>query len=326
MGNKGSRIKIEFFKTLLLFSALLLSTCTKKPEGSISVTTKTVTDITENSAKTGGSVTCSGYSIGNCGVCYGENHNPTLDDNFTKDLEGSGTFNSTLNNLKSCTKYYVRAYAKTSSGVEYGDEIAFVTNGVYNGHNYVDLGLPSGTLWASCNVGATTPEGYGDYFAWGETTSKMSYNWNTYKYCNGNENSLIKYCNDAYYGYNGFIDNLTVLQTADDAAMTNWGSGWQTPTLNDWRELCNNTTITWKSQNNVRGCMFTSNNGGVLFLPASGEYSNNYLSGDGYDCWYWSSNLYTEWTIAAGIFSNYANDVSYQYRYVGLPVRPVHHN
>ena len=99
----------------------------------------------------------------------------------------------------------------------------------YNGHEYVDLGLPSGTLWATCNVGADTPEGYGDYFAWGETTPKTTYNWNTYKYCNGGEglNTLTKYCSDSNFGYNGFTDNLTVLQLMDDdAATVNWGSGW----------------------------------------------------------------------------------------------------
>ena len=90
-----------------------------------------------------------------------------------------------------------------------------------NGHEYVDLGLPSGTLWATCNVGAETPESIGSYFAWGETSTKADYDWSTYKYCNGSENTLTKYCNDANYGYNGYSDELVVLQPEDDAATAN---------------------------------------------------------------------------------------------------------
>jgi len=110
----------------------------------------------------------------------------------------------------------------------------------YNGHEYVDLGLPSGTLWATCNVGATTPEGYGDYFAWGETTPKETYNWMTYKWGSGNESDgwlyreLTKYCSDSTYGLYGFHDNLTELLPEDDAATANWGNGWRTPTRAQW--------------------------------------------------------------------------------------------
>lgn len=97
-------------------------------------------------------------------------------------------------------------------------------SGTANGHEWVDLGLPSGTLWATCNVGANKPEDYGDYFAWGETTTKSTYNWDTYIYANGPINKLTKYCNNANYADNGFTDNLTTLQGRDDPA-TSWGSG-----------------------------------------------------------------------------------------------------
>ncbi len=84
-----------------------------------------------------------------------------------------------------------------------------------NGHAYVDLGLPSGTLWATCNIGATKPEEYGDYFAWGETSTKDTYDWTTYKYSKGDEDELTKYCDDSdygyNYGYNGFTDSLNTL-------------------------------------------------------------------------------------------------------------------
>ena len=116
-------------------------------------------------------------------------------------------------------------------------------NGGGNGggsHEYVDLGLPSGLLWAACNVGADSPEDYGDYFAWAETTTKSVYNWSTYQYCMGTATTLTKYCSNAGYGYNGYTDNLTTLQTGDDAATAQWGSGWRMPTKEEWQELLAN--------------------------------------------------------------------------------------
>ena len=98
-------------------------------------------------------------------------------------------------------------------------------------HEYVDLELPSGTLWATCNVGATNPEDFGDYFAWGETegvnSGKHDFEWSTYKYykINGNVEGLTKYCSNSRYGYEGFTDSLTVLAFTDDAATANWGWG-----------------------------------------------------------------------------------------------------
>ena len=103
------------------------------------------------------------------------------------------------------------------------DEVIFVgngstsgTTGTENGYGYVDLGLS--VKWATCNVGANNPEDYGDYFAWGETTTKDTYNWSTYKYCNGDYDLLTKYCNKSSYGNNGFTDNKTQLELSDDAA------------------------------------------------------------------------------------------------------------
>lgn len=162
----------------------------------------------------------------------------------------------------------------------------------YNGHEYVDLGLPSGTLWATCNVGADTPEGYGDYFAWGETTPKASYNWDTYKYCNG-ENQLTKYCYNADYGYNGFTDNLTTLEPTDDAAITNWGNGWRTPTKEEYDELLSNCVWSMTMQNGVKGLLFTASNGKKLFFP-------NYKVGTGAAYWINSITIYQ-----ANIYSDY---------------------
>lgn len=99
------------------------------------------------------------------------------------------------------------------------DDFEVEVSGNYNSHNYVDLGLPSGILWATCNVGAASPEDYGDHFAWGETTVKTTYGWNDYKYCVGGDyDQLTKYCNRRDLGYNGFTDTLSLLQPEDDAA------------------------------------------------------------------------------------------------------------
>ena len=96
-------------------------------------------------------------------------------------------------------------------------------------HAYVDLGLPSGLLWATCNLGANNPEDYGDYFAWGETQPKDDFSWTNYQYCMGSFNTLTKYCNNPDIGYNGFIDDLTTLLPEDDAATANWGDEWRMP-------------------------------------------------------------------------------------------------
>ena len=103
-------------------------------------------------------------------------------------------------------------------------------NQVITYHEHVDLNLPSGLKWAAYNVGAIIPEDYGDYFAWGETLPKNYYYWNTYKWCNGTQTTLSKYCSDASYGNHGFTDQKTVLDLADDAARANWGGKWRIPT------------------------------------------------------------------------------------------------
>lgn len=155
---------------------------------------------------------------------------------------------------------------------------------------YVDLGLPSGLLWATCNVGTNLPERYGVYFAWGETQMRDYYDWSTYQYCNGSFNTLTKYCNNSSYGYNGFTDDLTTLLPEDDAATANWGNGWRMPTKEEWEELMNNTTVTWTQLNGKNGRLFTASNGNSLFLPAAGYKLFN-PNGSGSYGYYWSSSL-----------------------------------
>lgn len=161
-------------------------------------------------------------------------------------------------------------------------------------HNWVDLGLPSGLLWATRNVGADSPEDYGDYFAWAETQPKSYYDWDTYTYTCGGYDDLTKYCSRSDSGCNGYTDNLTILQAGDDAATANWGSGWRTPTREEWEELLDHCTSVWTTQNGVRGQRFTGPNGNTLFLPAAGYRWDGRLYYAGSYGYYWSSSLYTD--------------------------------
>ena len=186
-------------------------------------------------------------------------------------------------------------------------------------HEYVDLGLPSGLLWATCNVGANRPEDFGDYFAWGEIEiqPKDTYNWSTYKYYGGG--NVTKYNRS---------DGLTTLLPEDDAATVNWGNGWRMPTKVEFQELLNNTAVTWTRQNGVNGHLFTAANGNSLFLPAAGnrwneEFEN--ISGWGL---YRSGSLYTNDPRQACDF--YFNieyyGVGNNDRFWGESVRPVRAN
>ena len=175
-------------------------------------------------------------------------------------------------------------------------------------------------------MGASSPEDYGTYFAWGETTPKDTYNWSTYQYCNGSENTLTKYCTDASYGYNGFTDNLTTLQPEDDAATVNWGSDWCMPTKEEWQELYQNTTVTWTTRNGVNGRLFTASNGNSLFLPAAGYRWYAELDDAGDYGYYWSSSLYTDRPYDAWYFRFFSGYYGMYYgfgRYYGFTVRPV---
>lgn len=190
---------------------------------------------------------------------------------------------------------------------------------------WVDLGLPSGLLWATCNVGATSPEEYGDLFAWGETTTKSVYDWSTYAYGNAYD-QLTKYCSNSEYGLGGHTDNLTTLQPGDDAATSCMGNGARTPTLAEWEELINNTTPEWTTQNGINGRKFTAANGKSIFLPAAGERDVSDLDGRGNYGNYWSSSLHTEFPLYAWYFffySDYQYMNYYRYRSTGFSIRAV---
>ena len=196
----------------------------------------------------------------------------------------------------------------------------------YNGHEYVDLGLPSKIKWATMNVGATTPEGYGDYYAWGETKTKSNYVWSTYEWCNGSHKTMTKYCNDSSYGNNGFTDTKTVLDPEDDVAHVKWGGDWRMPTQAECQELRDNCKWDWVTQNNIKGYKVTSKiNGNSIFLPAAGYRYNTNLNYAGSEGDYWSSSLYADNTLSAWYlyFRSGNRGTSSYYRVNGYPVRPV---
>ena len=193
-------------------------------------------------------------------------------------------------------------------------------------HQWVDLGLPSGTLWATRNVGASAPEDYGDYFAWGETAPKDYYDSNTYKWCNGTENTMTKYCTDSSYGYNGFTDGKTELDPEDDAARVNWGSSWRMPSVDQIQELCDNCTWQWTQRNGVNGHLVTGPNGNTLFLPAAGFRLGESLYSAGSGGYYWSRTLLSDYPGYAYYLYFNSGDWGYgngRSRVYGHPVRAV---
>ena len=191
-------------------------------------------------------------------------------------------------------------------------------------HEYVDLGLS--VKWATCNVGATKPEEFGDYFAWGETEPKSTYNWSTYKYCNGSSSSLTKYCTDRFFGT---VDNKTQLELSDDAARANWGGSWRMPTDAELTELREQCTWTCTTQNGVYGYKVTSKKSGYtnksIFLPAAGGRKGSSLSTAGSWGYYWSSSLNTNDQNYACMLDFYSSGVytTHSTRYFGHSVRPV---
>ena len=272
------------------------------------VTTTIVTNVTSTTATSGGNVTDDGgATVTARGVCWSTSPDPTIDDNKTTDGNGTGAFTSQLTNLTHSTTYYIRAYATNSEGTSYGEQRYFSTlsDGMINGHQYVDLGLSSGLKWATCNVGADSPEDYGNYYAWGETETKAEYT---------QDNSVT-------FGQqlNDISGNAQY-----DAATANWGGSWRMPTKDEIRELIYNCNWTPETQNGVDGFKVTGNNGNYIFIPASGyrDGSSLYIYGE---CYYWSSTPRQYGVEFANILYSdtefQSEDVNYRYR--GLTIRPV---
>ncbi len=214
----------------------------------------------------------------------------------------------------------------TYQGVNYNCNV-FVTERS-SAYEYVDLGLS--VYWATFNIGATKPEEFGDYYAWGETETKTDYSWESYKWCNGSANTLTKYCDNSEYGN---IDNKYLLDPDDDVAHVKWGGKWYMPTIEEIGELMDKCSWILETRGNIEGLKVTGPNGKSIFLPSAGFYSGTELieldmfenSNVGY---IWSSNrrnnnfsyCFFYYSGADGMDMLCSNTC---YRYLGFPVRPV---
>lgn len=214
---------------------------------------------------------------------------------------------------------------RTTVNVDTDDPGYGKVDGALDTHYYVDLGLPSGTMWAHCNLGGKNPEDIGNYFAWGETELKYHFDWNTYKYCHFERDHFTKYCNDPDLGYNGFTDGLVCLEQEDDAAAFHWGDTWCIPTREQWDELCKNCSTQWSTYKGVVGQLFTGPNGNTIFLPAGGLFSGERPSKISERGNYWASSLNERWSRNAGAchFNAQGAEASFTEREDGCLIRPV---
>ena len=295
-----NRLRFFVFALVLMAGALAMSGCDKDKQPQVN--TIAATDISTTSAKLNAEIVDEGSEkVTNMGFYYSTDKE--MGNKQTVRYNGyanGGKFSTFASNLQPATTYYFQAFAENGKGIGVGEIMSFATTndaqgggssggepsggdtpaptqGQLNGHAWVDLGLPSGTRWASCNMGANAPEQYGDYYAWGETVTKEVYDATTYTYS----------------------DNPETLPASADAASVGWGSDWRMPTSEEFQELLDNCTHTWALRYGVKGCMFTGTNGNFIFLPASGSRLDGDLNFDGTNGWYRSSSLYADYTYCA---------------------------
>ena len=232
-----------------------------------------------------------------------------------RDNTGSGLaheyFSGVLDSAKAEAEKVAKEKAKFSSGKA-------------NGHEYVDLGLPSGLKWATCNVGATKPEGDGKYFSWGETkgTDPYSSNWNDYPFHETKKGLFSK--KDVMIKYNE-KDKKTILEGCDDIARVQWKGKWRMPTIDDFQELLHHCKSKWEKLNGIKGRSFTGPNGRKLFLPVCCEFDERRYVPFGA---YWSSTLLSsnpdevQYALTISFDSKKVSDGN-KFRYNGLHIRPV---
>ena len=175
----------------------------------------------------------------------------------------------------------------------------------------IDLGLPSGTKWACCNVGATTPEGFGNYYAWGETKEKEKYDWASYIHCDG----TMETCHDI---------GSDIAGTEYDAAHVVWGGSWVMPSQEQFKELIDKCSYTYVTKNGVDGGLFTGPNGCTIFLPDAFFRWNEFLECATLGSNYWSSTKYASNSSYCLNFDNCGGTWRHsEARGFGLTVRPV---
>ena len=291
---------------------------------STSVTTGSATDITDEGVILRGIINNCDNSV-TCGIIYDTSSNLSSSKGTKKSTTSYGTFSVSLTGLSSNTTYYYRAYAIVDGEYKYGEVLSFKTlqgeSPNVSTYEAIDLGLS--VKWASCNVGANSPEDCGGYYAWGETKEKNYYDWSTYKWCNGDCYTITKYTTNSNFGA---VDNKTTLDLSDDVAHVNWGGSWRMPTSNEVKELYDNCTWNWTTQSGVYGYRVTGPSGNSIFLPAAGHcMDGDVLHRDSYGI-YWTSTLYKiTCDCAYGLHFGTDNIVwnNYYDRFVGRTIRPV---
>ena len=278
-----------------------------------SVTLVSVSSITQTSAICVSNVTSDGNStVNKKGVCWNPAQEPTIEDDLTNDGYSSGTYTSIITDLQPNTTYYVRAYATNSIGTNYSKTLGITTKdypdvGEINGYEYVDLGLPSGLKWATYNVGATSPEMPGGYYAWGELETKDYY---------GTDNS---------YTYNVELEDISG-DPQYDVARAEWGSTWRMPKVNEMNELMSYCTYEEIDINGREVYKLTSKiNGCSIILPRAGYKISTYHHYYNATVCYWSSTPYQSSlnNRAYGRDGYGCGSCSTPERYMGFTIRPV---
>ena len=237
-------------------------------------------------------------------------------------LDSKNKFTVTVTGLEASTKYYYRSYVMKGMAVKCGEVKSFTTKESRMPAGAVDLGLS--VYWGTTNIGASKPEDYGDYYAWGETETKSDYSWSTYKW-GKSTTSLTKYNTSSS---NGTVDKKTFLDSEDDVAHVKLGGNWRMPTYEEWIALLTQCTWDYTTRNGVKGYFVTAPNGNSIFLPASGNRPNTSLSDDGSGGYYLSSSLDTNYPYRAWALSwsqSYTMVLGWYSvpRWYGHTVRPV---
>lgn len=296
------------------------------------ISTSTAVSVTNNSFKAMASVSLNenvkSLSVTpEIGVCYSSVDSlPTYADSKVKLGYNMNDYIVDVSFLAPGTTYYYRTYVKLLEGVYYDAKVNTITtlgnkpqDKIINGHKFIDLGLPSGLLWAETNVGASTPYEVGDYYAWGEIDTKSSYGWSTYKWGNDKKN-LSKY---------NLLDGKTMLETADDAAAMKWGKECRMPSSEDFAELCRNCRGKWVSNyNGASGILWTGPSGHNIFFPACGYHSTKNIYDKSSSVYIWGSEGGQGDAVCYGDYKDDDAEVNMgcymtNPRCEGLTVRPV---
>ena len=229
-------------------------------------------------------------------------------------LEADFSFSAETDFLKPATTYYYRSYLLKNGKPFYGKTESFTTSPV----GPVDMGLS--VKWGECNIGANSPEEYGDYYAWGETITRISNMPNSYSFLDVSNNNVSKYCTKSFWGK---FDNKAVLEIDDDVAAQSLGNNWRIPTIKEWEELKSNCIWLWNSGGYY--VVTSKTTGNSIILPAAGLRYGEIPSKEGYVGAYWSSSVYTEQPVYARymFFEPGGASKDICFRFYGLSVRPV---